>query len=57
MRKQYNYLTAIQTTVNSGCLTRPPYVPEENATGLVNLANSLYKDNLKATNWEYGNIT
>ena len=29
----------------------------ENSSGLVNLADSLYKDNLKATNWVYGNIT
>lgn len=57
MEKQYNYLMAIKTTVDSGCLTRPPVIPEENPTGLVNLAESLYKDNLKATNWVYGNVT
>lgn len=57
MKKQYNYLMAIKTTVDSGCLNRPPYFEDENASGLVNLADSLYKDNLKATNWVYGNVT
>ncbi len=26
-------------------------------TGIVDLSNSLYKDNLKAKNWYYGSIT
>lgn len=57
MLKNYNYLTAINTTVNSGCLTRPPPQENQNATGMVDLSKSLYKDNLKAPNWVYGNIT
>jgi hypothetical protein len=43
--------------LNSGCLQKPyEFIPED-PSGLVNLANSLYKDNLKAPNWIYGNIT
>lgn len=57
MLKQYNYLMAIKTTVDSGCLTRPFKFEEENPTGLINLSDSLYKDNLKAPNWIYGNVT
>ena len=57
MLRQYNYLLAIKSTVDSGCLERPYVLPEEDASGLTNIANSLLKDNLKATNWVYGNIT
>ena len=32
-------------------------LPSEDASGLANIENSLYKDNLKAPNWIYGNIT
>lgn len=37
--------------------TKPYQFQPEDPAGLVNLANSLYKDNLKAPNWIYGNIT
>lgn len=43
--------------MHSNCLQKPYQFVEENPNGLVNLANSLYKDNLKATNWIYGSIT
>ena len=35
----------------------PKELPPQNATGLVDLSQSRYKDNIKATNWIYGNIT
>jgi hypothetical protein len=47
----------IEATVHSGCLQRPFKFIEEQPVGLVNLASTLYKDNLKATNWIYGNTT
>ena len=35
----------------------PQDLPPQNATGLVDLSQSKFKDNIKATNWVYGNIT
>lgn len=55
--KEFNYLQVIEATVHSNCLPVAFEFEEENATGLVNLANSMYKDNLKAENWRWGNIT
>lgn len=55
--KSYNYLLAIEASVNSGCLKKPYELPKQQAVGLVNLAKSIYKDNLKATNWNYGSMT
>lgn len=52
----YNYLIAIEETVDSGCRQRPYKLPQEQAVGLVNVANSIYKDNLKALNWDYGSM-
>ena len=54
---QYHYLISIENTINSGCLNPPYELPEEEATGLVNLADSTYKDNLKAPNWDVGDMT
>jgi len=50
-------LRVIQATINSNCLKRPYQFINEEPTGLVNIAYSIYKDNLKAPNWVYGNIT
>lgn len=47
----------IEATVHSDCLPEGFQFEPENASGLVNLANSLYKDNLKADNWKWGNTT
>lgn len=43
-------------TLNSQCCNTPKPLPLQNATGMVNLNESLYKDNLDAPNWYYGNI-
>lgn len=43
--------------VNGNCTRVPRVIPPEEALGLVDLNNRLYKDNLKAPNWIYGNIT
>lgn len=48
---------AIQESVDSGCRKLPYQFIEQNPGGLVNLANSQYKDNLKAVNWDYGAMT
>lgn len=43
--------------VNGNCKRVPRVITAESATGLVDLNDRLYKDNLKAPNWIYGNIT
>lgn len=44
-------------TVNAECCRGDyKFVPEK-ATGLVNVGNAIYKDNLAATNWFYGSTT
>lgn len=44
-------------TINSQCCKGPYKFIAENATGLVNLQGTIYKDNLNAKNWFYGDIT
>lgn len=43
--------------VNGNCNRVPRVILPEEATGLVDLNDRLYKDNLMAPNWIYGNIT
>lgn len=43
--------------VNGNCTRVPRPIAPQQASGLVDLNNRLYKDNLKAPNWIYGNIT
>jgi len=43
--------------VNGNCSRVPRVIDPEQATGLVDLSDRLFKDNLKAPNWIYGNIT
>ena len=43
--------------VNGNCTRVPRTIASEQASGLVDLNNRLFKDNLKAPNWIYGNIT
>ena len=43
--------------VNGNCKRVTWKITDEKATGLVDLNDRLYKDNLKAPNWVYGNIT
>jgi hypothetical protein len=43
--------------VNGNCNRVPRSIAQEQATGLVDLNDRLLKDNLKAPNWVYGNIT
>ena len=43
--------------INGNCMRVPRPIEDETATGLVDLNDRLYKDNLQAPNWIYGNIT
>lgn len=43
--------------LNGNCKRVPRIITPEGATGLVDLNDRLFKDNLKAPNWIYGNIT
>lgn len=54
MSQAQNYLDIMNETLNAECC-KPNYkfVPEK-PTGLVNLQNTIYKDNLNAKNWYYG---
>ena len=51
------YLAVMNDYVNGNCMRVPRVIPDEQAIGLVDLHNRLFKDNLKAPNWIYGNIT
>ena len=51
------YLEVMNEYVNGECLRVPRPIVDEIAIGLVDLNDRLYKDNLKAPNWVYGNIT
>lgn len=44
-------------TINAECCKKNFKFTTENATGLVNLKNTIYKDNLNAKTWFYGNTT
>ena len=57
LNQENNYLMAINATINSECCQSPFIFKEENATGMIDLRGQLYKDNLKAENWFYGDIT
>jgi|JI10StandDraft_1071094.scaffolds.fasta_scaffold46128_1 hypothetical protein len=41
-------------TVNAECCKANYRFVSENATGLVNLQGTIFKDNLNAKNWYYG---
>jgi hypothetical protein len=43
--------------INGDCMRVPRPIEDETAKGLVDLNDRLYKDNLQAPNWIYGNIT
>ncbi len=43
--------------VNGNCQRVPRVIGDEKASGLVDLNDRLYKDNLQAPNWVYGNVT
>lgn len=43
--------------VNGNCQRVPRTINDEKALGLVDLNDRLYKDNLHAPNWVYGNVT
>ncbi len=51
------YLQVMDDYVNGDCKRVPRIITTEDATGLVDLNDRLFKDNLKAPNWVYGNIT
>lgn len=50
------YLGAAQEIIDSNCCRQRINFQEEKAQGLVDLANTLYKDNLKASGWYYGDV-
>ena len=43
--------------LTSNCTKVPNDLPPQTATGLVDLSQSMYKNNLNAPNWVYGNTT
>lgn len=43
-------------TINSECCKGDYKFKPETPTGLVDLSNTIYKDNLNAKNWYYGDI-
>jgi hypothetical protein len=50
-------LNIISDILNSNCTKVPNELPPQVAKGLVDLSESMYKNNLQASNWVYGNIT
>lgn len=57
LSQSQNYLNIMNQTINSECCKGNFKFVDENATGLVNLQGTIYKDNLNAKNWYYGDIT
>lgn len=43
--------------INAECDKIPKQLPPQFVSGLVDLNQSYFKDNLNAPNWQYGNIT
>lgn len=57
LSQSQNYLTIMNQTINAECCRGDYKFVPETATGLVNVGNAIYKDNLAATNWFYGSTT
>jgi hypothetical protein len=55
--QQENYLKIMNETINAECCKAGYVFIPENATGLVNLNGSIYKDNLQGDNWFYGTVS
>lgn len=43
--------------MDGNCSKVPYTLPQQNQTGLVDISQSLYKNNLKSSNWIWGNTT
>jgi len=43
--------------LDTNCSKIPNPLPPQTAIGLVDLSQSMYKNNLLAPNWKYGNTT
>ena len=56
LSQSQNYLAIMGETINSECCKGDYKFKPELATGLVDLSNTIYKDNLNAKNWYYGDI-
>lgn len=54
LTQSQNYLNIMNETINAECCRGNYKFVAENATGLVNLGGTIYKDNLNAKNWYYG---
>lgn len=57
IKSQENYLDIITQILHSNCTKIPNELPPQNPTGLIDLSQSMFKNNLQAKNWIFGNIT
>ena len=57
IKRQENYLDIITQVLHSNCTKIPNELPPQNPTGLIDLSQSMFKNNLQAKNWIFGNTT
>jgi|JI6StandDraft_1071083.scaffolds.fasta_scaffold46808_2 hypothetical protein len=55
--QQENYVSVTNEICTSNCTNAPAPLEPQTPSGLVDLSQSQYKNNLDAKNWVYGNIT